>query len=308
MSYRWRALTDDDLEGWSALTRAVSEHDDSNSAQSSGELGEEFRYGTVDPARDTVAAFDGDVLIAAGIVFRPQQRLDGGYRAEFDGAVHPAHRGRGVGSQLLDRLVARTREVAAEHFPGATVPVETGAAQGTDGERLLLARGFRPLRYFHEMRAPSGGSMPADADGIEYIDYDPRYEAEVYAAHADAFSTHWGFAETPFDEWRGIRTGSSMLRPNCCTLAIDGDGVLGYVLSYESATGTLYLGQVGVRQAARGRGIARRMMQRVLAQAHAAGYELAELHVDSENADGAGALYTKAGFERSRTWVAYQLG
>jgi ribosomal protein S18 acetylase RimI-like enzyme len=187
------------------------------------------------------------------------------------------------------------------------VPVSTTVPQGGDGDRLLKARGFRPLRYFHGMRAPSGGSIPADADGIEYIDYDPRYEAEVYAAHMDAFSTHWGFAETPFEEWRGIRTGSRTLRPACCALAIDGDGVLGYVLSYESATGTLYLGQVGVRQAARGRGIARRMMQRVLAQAGDAGYEWVELHVDSENADGAGALYTKAGFERSRTWVAYQL-
>jgi ribosomal protein S18 acetylase RimI-like enzyme len=149
--------------------------------------------------------------------------------------------------------------------------------------------------------------MPGGGDGLQHLDYDAQYEAEVYAAHMDAFSTHWGFAETPFQEWRGIRTGSSMLRPACCALAVEGEAVLGYVLSYESATGQLYLGQVGVRQAARGRGIARRMMQRVLAQARAAGYEWVELHVDSENADGAGALYTKAGFERTRTWVAYEL-
>jgi ribosomal protein S18 acetylase RimI-like enzyme len=50
------------------------------------------------------------------------------------------------------------------------------------------------------------------------------------------------------------------------------------------------------------------MMQRVLAQAAAAGYEFVELHVDSENADGAGSLYTGAGFKRTRTWVAYELG
>jgi mycothiol synthase len=308
VSYRWRTLTADDLEDWSALTRAVSEHDDSNSAFSAAELGEELGYGSLDPARDTVAALDRELLVAAGIVFPPVQRADGGYRAEFDGWVHPAHRGRGVGSELLDRLVARARAAAAERFAGAAAPVSTSVVQAGDGEQLLLARGFRPVRYFHEMRAPSGGSLPADGDGVAYLDYDPRCETEVYAAHMDAFRTHWGFAETPFEKWRGIRTGSSMLRPACCTLAVDGDTVLGYVLSYESATGQLYLGQVGVRQAARGRGIARQMMQRVLAQARAAGYEWAELHVDSENADGAGALYTKAGFERTRTWVAYELG
>lgn len=301
-------MTAEDLEDWSALTHAVSEHDDSNSALSAAELGEELSSGSMEPPRDTVAAFDRDLLVAAGLVFPPLRRADGGYRAEFDGLVHPAHRGRGLGSELLDRLVTRTREAAAARFPGATVPVSTTVPQGGDGEQLLLARGFQPLRYFHEMRAPSGGSMPADGEGVEYLDYDPRYEAEVHAAHMDAFSTHWGFAETPFEEWRGIRTGSSLLWPACCTLAVDGDSVLGYVLSYQSATGPLYLGQVGVRQAARGRGIARQLMQRVLAQARAAGHKWVELHVDSENADGAGALYTKAGFERTRTWVAYELG
>jgi ribosomal protein S18 acetylase RimI-like enzyme len=308
VSYRWRALTADDLEDWSVLTRAVSEYDDSNSVFSAAELGEELGHGSLDPPRDTVAALDGDLLVAAGIVFPPLQRAAGGYRAEFDGSVHPAHRGRGLGSELLDRLVARAREAAAERFPDAAVPVSTSVPQGGDGEALLLARGFHPLRYFHEMRAPSGGVMPTDSDGVEYLDYGPQYETEVYDAHMDAFRTHWGFAETPFEEWRGIRTASSVLRPACCTLAIDGDRVLGYVLSYQSAAGPLYLGQVGVRQAARGRGIARQMMQRVLAQARAAGYEWVELHVDSENADGAGALYTKAGFERTRTWVAYELG
>jgi ribosomal protein S18 acetylase RimI-like enzyme len=301
-------LTADDLEDWSALTHAVSDHDNSNSALSAAELGEELGYGSVDPPRDTVAAVDSDQLVAAGIVFPAVQRTDGGYRAEFDGAVHPAHRGRGVGSELLNRLVARARDAAAERFPGAAVPVSTTVPQGGDGEQLLLASGFQPLRYFHEMRAPSGGSRAADGGGVEYVDYDAHYEAEVYAAHMDAFRTHWGFAEAPFEEWRAIRTSSSLLRPACCTLAVDGDSVLGYVLSYESATGPLYLGQVGVRQSARGRGIARQMMQRVLAQARDAGYEWVELHVDSENADGAGALYAGAGFERTRTWVAYELG
>jgi ribosomal protein S18 acetylase RimI-like enzyme len=90
-------------------------------------------------------------------------------------------------------------------------------------------------------------------------------------------------------------------------LGLGADGSLeGYVLTYQYEPGELWIGQLGVRPPARGRGLARAMLLRTLALA-APTFKVAKLDVDSENADGAGRLYESVGFTRDRSSVIYEL-
>lgn len=305
-AYRWRSLVSADTPQWAELTRAVSDADDLDEVYSADDLAEELDDPGIDPALDTVAveAADG-TLVAVGQVSEPMVRLDGTVRARFHGSVHPAHRGRGIGAELLHRLERRAAELAAERHPGATVRVQTYVGSTTrDAHALFEANGFRPVRYYHALTRPLAG-VESPGDDPRVRPYDPARDADVHAAHCEAFSTHWGFAPPDARQWQTWLTGSRLFRPQYSMLGIGPDGrVDGYLLAYDYQPGELYIGQLGVRPAARGQGLARALLLRSLAAA-APDLEIAKLDVDSENADGAGRLYESVGFTRQGGSTVY---
>jgi ribosomal protein S18 acetylase RimI-like enzyme len=81
-----------------------------------------------------------------------------------------------------------------------------------------------------------------------------------------------------------------------------------YVLTYQWVDGELYVGQVGTRIAARGRGLARACLTASLIAAVDGGYREVVLDVDSANAQGAGRLYSSVGFQTTKTLASYQKG
>lgn len=303
MSYVWRALTLSDVPRWSAFTTIVSDADGTDEAYTAEDLAEELEDPATDPALDTVAVEDDGTLVAVGQVMPPMLRPDGTVRADFGGAVHPEYRGRGVGAQLLGRLQRRCAERAAEH-PGAAVQLRTTVgSQVADARALLSAHGYRIARYFHTLTRGLAGVVPFDDPRVR--PYDASRDAEVHAAHCAAFSTHWGFAPPDPDMWRTWLTGSRTFRPAASVIGLGtGGNIHGYVLCYQYQPHELVIGQVGVLPAARGQGLARAMLLRVLALA-APDYAVAKLDVDSENADGAGRLYASIGFTEQRTNVVY---
>lgn len=309
MAYTWHALTLADAPRWAAFTRVVSDADDADEVYTAQDLAEELADPTIDPTLDTVAVDDADgTLVAVGQVMAPMLRPDGVVKANFFGAVHPGHRGRGLGGQLLDRLHERAGELAAARHPGRAVLRSTQVPTTVPGAHALLeAKGYRAVRYFHTLSRRLDGLDGLDGPADPRVQpYEAARDAEVHAAHCDAFSTHWGFAPPTGEQWRTWLSGSRTFRPQCSVVGVDAQGgIVGYVLSYQYQPDELLIGQVGVRPAARGQGLARAMLQRVLTMA-APGYAVAKLDVDSENADGAGRLYESMGFARQRSAVVYQ--
>jgi len=306
MTYTWRTLELADTERWAAFTKIVSDADDTDETYSADDLAEELSDPADDPKQSTVAVEDEHgTLIAVGQAMMPMLRTDGTVRADFAGFVHPEHRGRGIGAELVKWLDRRAAERAAERHPGAPVLRRTQIGAGVDDARALLeANGYHVARYFHVLAR--GLDDVAAAEDPRVHPYDMARDAEVLAAHREAFSTHWGFAPPSDEQWRTWLTGSRTFRPAASVLGLGPDGsVQGYVLGYQYQPGELLIGQLGVLPAARGQGLARAMLHRVLALA-APDFEVAKLDVDSENADGAGRLYDSAGFIRQRSSVIYE--
>lgn len=306
MTYAWTHLRETDTPAWSELLRVIAEHDGTEEFYAAEDLAEELTDPQLDPVRDTVAVRDpSGVLVAYGQLHHRAALVDGAVRTGVAGGVHPEHRGRGVGRELLRRLEQRALEAAADRPESPVVGRCDAGAQVADHRRLLERCGYRGVRFFHEMRHDLVDPTPVRARGI--VGYHERFAAAVLAAHNAAFADHWASAPLSEREWRSEGPGSRTFRPTASFVLPGPDGrVDGYVLSYQWTPGELWIGQLGVRREARGRGVGRGLLEAVLAAARPSGFAEVGLSVDSESPTGAGRLYASAGFAVVRTFVTYR--
>jgi ribosomal protein S18 acetylase RimI-like enzyme len=157
---------------------------------------------------------------------------------------------------------------------------------------------------------PAVGQPPP---GVVVARYSPHRDTAVWRAHCEAFLDHWGFVAPDAQRWARDHTGMRAFEPDLSWLALDGDEVAGYLLTYfweADAVGTgvreAFVGQLGVLRPWRRRGIGGLLLATALASYADAGYERAVLTVDTGNATGALGVYERAGFavrDTSTTWI-----
>jgi ribosomal protein S18 acetylase RimI-like enzyme len=170
---------------------------------------------------------------------------------------------------------------------------------------MLEHRGYRLARYFHELDRSLVGELPA-ASPAELRPYQPELAEAIRLAHNEAFAEHWGSSPRTEQNWREAVDARSF-RPACSFVSVAADGLVdAYLLAFGYVPGELYIGLVGTRPRARGRGLARACLAASLRAAAADGLTKAELSVDSENGSGAGRLYDSMGFSRVRVTSAYR--
>jgi GNAT superfamily N-acetyltransferase len=111
----------------------------------------------------------GEAIVAYGQAMREEPTV-----VESCGVVHPGHRGRGIGSWLLDRIQQRASGLLA----GVPSPRFRHAVNAGDrpAAAMLQARALRPVRHFWHMQIElaaefEAGPTPA---GIEISGIDPR--------------------------------------------------------------------------------------------------------------------------------------
>ena len=304
MALRWSALDRDCVQEWSELTNLLGKVDDTGEFYDPEDLAEDLEGPGVETAQDTWAVWDGADLVAYGQLRVASSLLDGRAKVGLGGGVHPDHRGRGIGRELMGRMEERARDKAAERFPGRAVLLSSSGGQPGDAVRPLLEhRGYAIARYFHEMQRPlPGPAVPEPAVAVE--PYRDELSEAIRLAHNDAFTTHWGSTARDEQSWRDMLS-SRTFRPKESFVHADDGRVLAYVMCYQWMAGELYIGQVGTRQDSRGRGLARAALAACLRAAAEHGYTSADLGVDSVNPTGATALYESMGFTVTRTFAAY---
>lgn len=304
-SLRWGALTEADTAAWATLTEVLAIADGTEEFYSAEDLAEELTEPGFDPARDSWAVWDGDILVAFGQLRVGGELADGIAQCYLDGGVHPLWRGRGIGSGVMALMEARARELAGRRHPGAPIRLRVpGRLAGDPVRPLLTARGYGIARYFTDMHRELPGA-PLPSVSPEVADYQPKWAEAVRDAHNEAFASHWGSSPQTAEAWRD-RLASRTFRPACSVVWRQGGRVLAYVLAYQWVDGELYIGQVGTRPEARGRGLARACLVASLTRAvELGGFTTADLTVDSASPTGAGALYESLGFTAVRTSATF---
>lgn len=305
MTVRWDSLSAGCVREWARLTNLLAEVDGTEEFYDAEDLAEELVEPGVDAARDTVAVWDDGALIGFGQLRVKPGPAGGNHSAMLVGGVHPDHRGRGIGARIMDLLEPRALQLGVERGPGVPVHLRVpGGIEGASVRRLLEHRGYAIERYYRELERPIPGA-PVAEPAVPVTPYSAELSEQVRLAHNDAFSTHWGSTPRDVPRWQSY-VGSRSFRPGAGFVCLSDDGrVLAYTLVCEWVPGEAWVDLVGTRQEARGRGLARACLSACLRSLAGQGFTVAGLSVDSENAQGAGALYSSVGFELQRVVASY---
>lgn len=312
----WAPISLDDVPAWAILTNALAAADGTGEFYDAEDLAEELDEDGVDPQHDTWAVWDGDQMVAYGQVRVSGMNNEGVIRCNVDGGVLPSHRRRGIGRELLQRMEDRAVALSTLRHPDQPVQLRTsGQGENADVRGLLERRGYRPVRYFTLMRIADlqGATLPPESGvgEVRVVPVDASDAAQreaVRRAHADAFRDHWGSTEWNPQKWDDFVLGRPF-RAALSRVAVAPDGiVLAFSLGSRYVDGEFYIGIVGSRRAARGKGLAKATLIGALHAARQAGFAVAELEVDSQNPTGALGLYESVGFVNVKTRAAYAKG
>ncbi len=222
------------------------------------------------------------------------------------GVVHPEHRGKGVGSPLLDRIEER----GAEHVAGLPSSRFRHAINASDRAvaDMLAARGLGPVRHFWHMEIGLKGPIEPGPvpKGIEITGIDiPGELPAVHSLLNETFADHWDHHPEPFDRWTRNETGSPSFDPSLWLLAKEkGQPVATLTALVQSERG--WVNQLGVLANSRGRGIGAALLRHAFATFAGRGLRRALLNVDSENATGATALYERVGMRVVKRWDLWE--
>ena len=177
-----------------------------------------------DPASDAWVFANG----AGGIVAYGHAMRDGPEIVDSLGIVHPEHRGRGLGSSLLDLIEERAARLLAglptSRFRHAINAGDRAAAA------MLEARGLRPVRHFWHMGIDLDGPVDPGRppDGIEIRGIEPREDLPaVHAVLTEAFADDWGYHPDPFERWAEDYESGPSYDPALWLLATDGAAPVG---------------------------------------------------------------------------------
>jgi mycothiol synthase len=261
---------------------------------------------------------DGVGVAYAWLVGRGEHReLDGW------GVVHPEHRGRGLGSYLLDLVEMRARE-HARATPTAEPAVMRWGVLGPDtaAHRLLEMRGYEQVRQTWRMDIrldPELAEEPRVAPAPPGLrirpfdrDRDPR---EAHAVLEAAFATHFGWVSRSLEEWTAHRLDSADFDPSLWFVAVaeppgvdgrEGSGRVVGLISGMSAGDEGFVGTLGVDPSSQGRGVGTALLRTVFRAFARRGLLDVSLEVDSENETGAVAVYERVGMRPSRHFDTFQ--
>jgi mycothiol synthase len=139
------------------------------------------------------------------------------------------------------------------------------------------------------------------------LDHDAR---ALHATENDAFSDHYGFLPSKFEDWWHFRTRFFVPEPELWFVAMAGDEIVGMALCSSQRIGQPDLGWIstlGVRRPWRRRGLGLAILQHAFRELQKRGKPRAGLGVDAQSLTGATRLYERAGMRVVRESRDYEL-
>jgi len=260
---------------------------------------------TADEIRTWFAHPDLTMLVAEldgrAVGYLDVRRTESG-RFPLDIRVHPDAWGKGV----EDALVAAGEAWARARAEQGDVLRGYAAEPARDLREALERAGFGVIRHSFDMAIELDGEPPKPEwpAGIALRPFRPGVDDEaVYEADMEAFSDHWDFHRTSYEEWRRWNLEGPTHDPSLYLLAHEGEELAGICLCQRHRSGDPTWGWVatlGVRRPWRRRGLGLALLQHAFGEFRTRGMRRAGLDVDAENTTGAVALYERAGMHVER--------
>jgi GNAT superfamily N-acetyltransferase len=240
-----------------------------------------------DLATSALGVYDGEQLVGFVEINRHERG---------DAAVHPDHRGRGLGTWLAHRMHAMARE---RGWTRVGMPV----AQGSPGDRLLEELGYHVRWLSWVLELPEGRTIPERPlpEGYAVRAARPDEHRACWTVLEDAFLEWSERDREPFEDFVAAVLGRPGFAPWTLRVVTDpaGEVVAVAVLHVNDDYG--FVDRLATRKDQRGRGLAQCLLADTFREARAHGAGRSELSTDSRT--GALGLYEKVGMEVTSTWV-----
>ncbi|TXS54172.1 GNAT family N-acetyltransferase [Streptomyces sp. t39] len=312
-----RPIAPKDAAALAELLNAIEAVDTFGEYYSEEDAADQINAPLLDLDRGTVGVFDGGTMVGySSAAHRPL--AEGVHRVIVSGGVHPDHRRRGLGAELLAAGTASAKALHALHHPGLPLAVDVQNNARNDGALACYrAAGMTPVRWYSHLRHPLGAAVVevTTPDGLALEGYSADNDAEFLAVRNEAFLDRWAGAPTQPEQWRAL-LGWPAFRPDLSFLLRDaGSGTAAGVLltfSWDAdtrATGVrdAHVMTLATRRAYRRRGVATALVHRALRSARDDGFDRVSVETDADSPAGGNGLYERAGFTVARTEVRYTL-
>ncbi len=280
-----RSATLDDVDAVTALVAACEIEARGSAEIEAEEVAESWARPTIDLAGDVVVVLDGDSVVAWAET----------YRGRGEGFVLPSHRGRGIGTALVEWWTSR----AAEHgidVAGQTVGDDDPTAiELLQGLGCTVAHTSWLLRMSLDDEPPAPASPPA---GVAIRPLRPGEERALFHLIDDAFA-HWvGRDRGVYEDWAATTVASARWEPWMGVVAVAGDRLVGAAV-LRVYPGEGWIDQIAVAGPYQGRGIGRALLQHTFGVFH--GREPA-VGLSTDSRTGALDLYLHVGMTVRRSY------
>jgi mycothiol synthase len=313
--YTFRAVTLDDLPLFRDFVEQQHREHYGTSNVTVDDLRAEWTSPGFDLRTNTHAAFTQDGVIAAYIELWDTSSVP--VRPRVWGYTHPAHRGGGLATALLDWGTVRACHVFNRVPAEARVVLETWAIRhAEDARQLLFDQGFTTERGHFTMRieldeVPPAPTFPPGYRIVTYPEH-PVLHDFVYA-HKESFRDHRGYVDTPIEkrmeQWEHHIETWQHLDQSLWFLVLKDDEIAAIMIGNPSDDVDAELGWidiVGVLRPHRRRGLALALLQHAFAEYYRRGIKKVGLGVDAASLTNATALYEQAGMHVHHIMDAYE--
>lgn len=213
-----------------------------------------------------------------------------------DAAVHPDHRGRGVGTWLARWTQDKARETGCA-VVGMPVP------QGSPADRLLESLGHHVRWTSWVLELPEGASVPDRPVPAGYA-VRAATEAEwkaAYTVNEDAFLEWSERTRNTFEDWQSQVVRRPGFEPWHLRVVTDPAGEVVAMALLQLHDGQAYVARLATRADQRGRGLAQALLVDAFTTGARHGARRFELSTDSRT--GALGLYEKVGMQVTSVWL-----
>ncbi|MFI9544110.1 GNAT family N-acetyltransferase [Streptomyces sp. NPDC052016] len=253
----------------------------------------DLKHPGTDLERDSWLAFDGDRLVAYGLLWDES----GGERVDIDHYVLPDHQE--AGRILLDAMEARALRKARENgAERAVVHLHLNVRPTLDTD-LIRTRGWSVVRRYHVLRRPLDPATdlaPALPEGVRMRSCAAEADRlRVHELYQSTFAEHFDFQPRGYEQWLHDVDAAGLDWSLVWIVGTDELGDAGFLLARDDREAMGWIRSIGVLADARGRGLAGLLLRHAFAAFAARGRDMVGLGVDTSNATGAPELYARNG-------------